>query len=305
MRNSIYYKQAELLLKILPYIERETVFALKGGTAINFFYRNLPRLSVDIDLTYLPISDRDIALEDITDRLFKIGNTARSIIPNVQFHPQRIDQSKHIKGLIVNQNGITVKVTPNLVIRSTVYPTEKRHLSEKAQELFEISIQANTVSFADLFGGKICAALDRQHPRDLFDIKLLLQNEGITERIKNAFVVYLISHDRPMIEVLNPSLLDIKDIFTKEFKGIVLEEITLDELIETRRNLIQLVKKSLTFEDRKFILSVKNMNPEWGLIDLDHIKNLPAVKWKLLNLKKMNPHKHRKAFQKLAEYLEI
>jgi len=305
VRNSFFYKQAKLLLKILPHIETETVFAIKGGTAINFFYRNLPRLSVDIDLTYLPITDRNTALVDITDRLFKIGNTVKSIIPNVQFHPQRIDQSEHIKGLIINQSGVTVKVTPNLVIRNTVYPTEKRHLSGKAQELFEISIQATTVSFADLFGGKICAALDRQHPRDLFDIKFLLENEGITERIKNAFVVYLISHDRPMIEVLNPSLLDIMDVYNNEFRGMVLEELTLDEMIETRSNLIQLIKESLTLEDRKFILSVKNMNPEWNLIEPDHIKNLPAVKWKLLNLRKMNSHKHREAFQKLAEYLEI
>ena len=305
MKESIYYKQAELLLKILPYIEREAVFALKGGTAINFFFRNLPRLSVDIDLTYLPISDRDRALTDITTRLLKIGDSVKRIIPNLNFQPQRIDQSEHIKGLIINQGSITVKITPNLVIRGTVYPTESRKLSESAQELFEMSIQATTVSFSDVFGGKICAALDRQHPRDLFDVKFLLEKEGITEKIKNAFIIYLISHDRPMIELLNPTLLDIKDTYNKEFKGMVLEEISFNELIKTRRELIRLIKNSLTMKDRRFILSVKNRNPEWDLFDLDHVKILPAVQWKLINLMKMNSQKHRKAYQKLADYLEI
>jgi len=305
VKDSIYYNQAELLLKILPYIEREAVFALKGGTAINFFYRNLPRISVDIDLAYLPMSERDKALADISTRLFKIGNTVKRTSPNLDFHPQRIDQSKHIKGLIINQGSTTVKVTTNLVIRSTVYPTETRQLTERAQELFEMSIQATTVSFADLFGGKICAALDRQHPRDLFDVKFLLDNEGITEKIKNAFIIYLISHDRPMVELLNPTILDIKDTYNKEFKGMVLEELSFYELVETRRKLIQLINVSLTIKDRRFILSVKNKNPEWDLFDLDHVKNLPAVNWKIINLKKMNLHKHRQAYLKLADYLQI
>jgi hypothetical protein len=62
MEATLYHRQARLLLKILPLIERYPVFALKGGTAINFFIRDLPRLSVDIDLTYTPFDDRATAL---------------------------------------------------------------------------------------------------------------------------------------------------------------------------------------------------------------------------------------------------
>ena len=59
MIDSVYFKQAELLLRILPLIDREAAFAMKGGTAINFFARDLPRISVDIDLVYLPVGERE------------------------------------------------------------------------------------------------------------------------------------------------------------------------------------------------------------------------------------------------------
>jgi hypothetical protein len=58
----VFFRQAELLLRIIPLIDREASFALKGGTAINFFVRDLPRISVDIDLVYLPIGERDESL---------------------------------------------------------------------------------------------------------------------------------------------------------------------------------------------------------------------------------------------------
>ena len=54
-RTSIYYKQVQLLMDVIPFIAKEETFALKGGTAINLFIQDLPRLSVDIDLTYLPV----------------------------------------------------------------------------------------------------------------------------------------------------------------------------------------------------------------------------------------------------------
>ena len=60
-----YLNQTRLLLRVLSDIAAEEVFALKGGTAINLFYRDMPRLSVDIDLVYLPVRERDASLRDI------------------------------------------------------------------------------------------------------------------------------------------------------------------------------------------------------------------------------------------------
>jgi predicted nucleotidyltransferase component of viral defense system len=62
--NNRYRKQVQLLVRVLPLVDVETCFALKGGTAINLFYRELPRLSVDIDLLYIPRDDRDTALKN-------------------------------------------------------------------------------------------------------------------------------------------------------------------------------------------------------------------------------------------------
>ena len=67
-----YVNQVRLLLGVLPEIAAEEVFALKGGTAINLFYRDMPRLSVDVDLTHLPTVDQDTALKDMDRRLDRI-----------------------------------------------------------------------------------------------------------------------------------------------------------------------------------------------------------------------------------------
>ncbi len=70
--NDEYKAQVDLLLKVLPFVALEPCFALKGGTAINLFVRNMPRLSVDIDLSYLPMDDRDAALSNIEESLYRI-----------------------------------------------------------------------------------------------------------------------------------------------------------------------------------------------------------------------------------------
>lgn len=136
--------------------------------------------------------------------------------------------------------------------------------SEKQNE-FEMFISVRTLSMADLYGGKICAALDRQHPRDIFDLKVLLENEGLTEEIRKAFLVYLISHNRPMYELLNPNLLDFKTVFNNEFQGMTTVSVTYQELCQVRENLIQLLQSELTYLERRFLLSVKEKKPDWTL----------------------------------------
>jgi predicted nucleotidyltransferase component of viral defense system len=86
--SEVYRKQVELLIRILPFIAEEDCFALKGGTAINLFVRNMPRLSVDIDLTYLPVLPRaeslaaiDAAMKRIAERIRKGLRGLRSLKP--------------------------------------------------------------------------------------------------------------------------------------------------------------------------------------------------------------------------------
>jgi len=303
MPNNTYLKQAELVLRILPYIAREEVFALKGGTAINFFWRDYPRLSVDIDLTYLKIHERALSLLDISDCLASIEMRIARIFPGIKVTQQLNKEDSKIKGLIIKDEDATVKIEVNPVIRGAVFPVVNKKLCPKAEATFELTLSVNTLSFEDLYGGKICAALDRQHPRDLFDIKLLFDNEGLTEGIRKAFLVYLISHDRPMVEILDPNLLDIRQIFENEFTGMTAIEIELKELIDIRNKLIKLIKASLTEKEIEFLLSFKNKTPRWDLLGLTGIEKFPAPQWKLINLSKMNPEKHKLAFQKLEKYL--
>jgi hypothetical protein len=76
-----YQRQVALLVRILPLVAEEKCFALKGGTAINLFYRDMPRLSVDIDLTYIPLAPRPAALKEIDTAMKRIAVRITAAIP--------------------------------------------------------------------------------------------------------------------------------------------------------------------------------------------------------------------------------
>jgi len=222
----------------------------------------------------------------------------------VHITPKLNKTNRTIERLLIERLGATIKIEPNLIIRGSLFTPSEMTLVSAARELFEKSVKIQTLSLEDLYGGKICAALDRQHPRDLFDIKMLLDNEGLTDKIRAAFIVYLISHNRPMNELLNPTFLDISHQFALEFKEMTITPITLDELNHAREELVTQLLSGLTEKEKKFLVSVKSKKPEWDLIDVDHIKDLPAVQWKLLNLEKMDEKSHKEALNKLIQIFE-
>jgi hypothetical protein len=289
----------------LPLIHKEEVFGLKGGTAINFFIRDLPRLSVDIDLAYLPVNEREVALDSIANALVRISEQIKKRVPGVTIVEKKIQKTHFVTGLVVRRGEATVKIEPNLVIRGSVYQSEVKSLCTKAEKLFELSMEVRILSKAELYAGKICAALDRQHPRDLFDIHILLKNEGLDAAIRRAFIVYLISHPRPMIEVLNPRFSDFRAVYENEFKSMMAENVTFEELLATRENLVSVLLSELSHQERQFIVSMKEGAPRWELLGLEGIQDLPAVRWKLLNIGKMNPRKQKEALHKLKHYLGV
>ncbi|MBW1897570.1 MAG: nucleotidyl transferase AbiEii/AbiGii toxin family protein [Deltaproteobacteria bacterium] len=304
MKDTIYYRQAELLLKVLPIVDAEGIFALKGGTAINFFVRDLPRLSVDIDLAYIPIGERNESLQHITVSLNNISLKILKMFPNARIAKMTIGDTSNLRGMVVSVNGVTIKIEPNIVMRGTVYEPKNFELSQKAQEFFELYVSVKSLTSSELYASKICAALDRQHPRDLFDIYLLLKNEKIGEKMRRAFIIYLICHPRPMVELLYPNLKDISENYEKEFKGMTIDEILLEDLLEARDSLISTIKNTLTRSEKDFLLSVKKGNPDWSIMEMEGIESLPAVKWKLLNIGRMDKAKHHIAIEKLEKYLE-
>ncbi|MGV8963361.1 MAG: nucleotidyl transferase AbiEii/AbiGii toxin family protein [Candidatus Saccharimonadaceae bacterium] len=299
-----YADQVRLLVRLLPIIAKEDCFALKGGTAINLFYRPLPRLSVDIDLLYLPMDEREIALERIKGALGRIGAEIKSTIVGSKVQNTTLQQENSLR-IIVTLDQIVVKIELSPVIRGTVFPPELMEVREEVENDFGYA-EMFIASHPDLYAGKLCAALDRQHPRDLFDVKQLYENEGLTNDLRKTFLVFLISHFRPMAELLNPNRKDIADIYENEFRQMAEIDVSLQELIAVRERLIQDINADMTDNERKFLLSFKNKKPDWSLLEMDNtdlIAELPSVKWRMMNLEKMSEARHKQAYANLGAVL--
>lgn len=302
-RNSIYYKQVQLLMQVLPFVAKQEYFALKGGTAINLFVRDFPRLSVDIDLVYLPMKGRDEALQDISEALDAISVDLKAALKGIEL-TEAYKSKRDALRLIVGRNGVQIKVELSPVLRGTVYEPQMMEVCAAVEDEFGYA-EVPVVALADLYAGKICAALDRQHPRDLFDVKWLLENEGLNDEIRKALIIYLASHNRPMAELLRPQFKDISAIYAGEFANMAETDVPLEELVVVRERLVELIHQGLTDSEKGFLLSFKNREPDWALLELEDVSDLPAIKWKQINLAKMPDDKHKLALEKLKEVLGV
>jgi hypothetical protein len=191
-------------------------------------------------------------------------------------------------------------VTP--VLRGCVFAPEIRSVSASVEDEFGYA-ETQVVSFPDLYGGKIMAALDRQHPRDLFDVRDLLANEGITDKLRQAFIVYLISHHRPIAEVLRSPQKDIAAAFAGEFAGMTTVDVPLDELIAARAALVAEIVERMPEAHRRFLVGFKEGGADWNLLGVPEARNLPAVKWKQLNLNRLKPEDRQRLVAELKAVL--
>ncbi len=305
MISSAYRAQVDLLLQVLPHVAKEECFALKGGTAINLFVRDMPRLSVDIDLTYLPFDDRTTALPGITEALRRIKARIEAAIPScrVAMVPQTDGQEAK---LTCQTQAAQIKVEVNTTIRGYVLPPRIMDVADTVEDEFGRFMTVNVVSHAELFGGKICAALDRQHPRDLFDIHHMLENEGYTDEIRMGFITALLSHGRPMHEIIWPNFRDQAKVFETQFAGMAFTPFSYADYEATRERLVKAIRQGWTDSDRAFLLSLKQGKPDWSLLPLESLSRMPAVQWKLSNIQKLiqqNPDKHAEQLKALKERL--
>lgn len=248
------------------------------------------RRPTHLDLVYLPIENRSFTLTHIDEKLRLLKESIQKHFPalKITLNPTQAGQARQ---LICRYFDIQVKIEVNIVIRGTLYPVTFLSLSSFVVEKFKKDAQMHVVSLADLYGSKICAALDRQHPRDLFDMMLFFNNQKITRDIFDVFLFYLLSHPRPISEVINPTLLDIKDIYEKDFVGMTNYQIALEDLLNTRNKLIKAVKNMFTNKDVDFLLSFKKGIPNWSLFSMPNLKEYPSIQWKLKNIQAMNPKK--------------
>lgn len=301
LKRQAFEEQVRLLVRVLPYVARETDFALKGGTAINFFLRDMPRLSVDIDLAYLPREPRETALPKIRAALARIGEQLMASSPAIATIDPPAVRENELR-LLIRDGRTQVKLELSPVLRGTVFPPERRTIAPAVETAFGYA-EMQVLSHADLYAGKICAALDRQHPRDLFDIKLLLDNEAVDRKLIDAFLVYLISHNRPISELLAPNPKDITQTYEAEFAAMTASPPTLASLYQAQRDLLQRIHESLTENDRAFLISVKSGDPDWSKLNTPDAEQLPAVQWKLQNIRRMTIERREEALARLRTVL--
>jgi hypothetical protein len=242
-RQSQYYRQVQLLLRIIPFVSRYDCFALKGGTAINLFVRDFPRLSVDIDLVFLPMMERQMALKTIKSHLDSLAASITANIENTRVVRSFQDKADALR-LLVERDGVQIKIELSPVLRGTVYTPRVIQVSEAIEEEF---------GFAEL---------------------------------------------------IRPKFKDISGVYEGEFRNMADQDIPLADLEAAREQLVNLINTTLTPQDRAFLLSFKNRTPNWALLGLTGVDQLPAVRWKLQNLTRMKPEKHVEAYLRLEEILK-
>ncbi len=302
-RKNPYSEQVALLVAALPPVATRPEFGLKGGTAINLFFRNMPRLSVDIDLVYLPLQERASSLAGIQQGLRAIALEIRRTVPGAEIEANAQRDTGTETRLTVRRGSTAIKIEVSTVSRGHVLPIVSGDLCASAEALYGKS-RVPLLAFEEVYAGKLCAALNRQHPRDLYDVRLLLRNEGISERLKDVFLAYLMGSDRPLVELLDPNSKDIRSTYEDEFRGMTLEPVSVEELLEARRDLVAKLHQTLTNEDRNFLLSFKSGDPEWSRFAHPQVATFPAIRWKLQNLARVNAAKRREALNKLERVLK-
>lgn len=293
--NNEYARKVEILLRMIPLVTEEGVFAVHGGSAINLFVRNLPRYSVDIDLTYIPLEDRTSSLAHINEHLSDIAAKAQKAFRGMHIVPK-----PDICKLLCEYQGRQIKIEVNQTKRGIIGGNVVRMpVCDKAQEEFGLYCETDIVPLTQLYGGKIAAALSRQHPRDLFDVKYM---EYPIEKTREGLLFCLLGSDRPIRESFAPSLIDQRDALANQFEGMTDPPFIYEEFEQTRAKLISDVNALMTQDDKAFLLSFESAEPDWSRFEFGYFQDYPSVKWKLQNLLRLsstNPDKMKSEVKKL------
>lgn len=299
--NPIYLATARLLMEIAPVVFESGIFALKGGTAINLFLRDMPRLSVDLDLVF---TDHRLPRAEALAAINEALRVAQGQLVKRRLKVQAVSAADMGETkLLVHRDDLAVKIEVNTVIRGTVYPTQTMALTAAASDALMADLELPLLSSAEIYGGKLVAAMDRQHPRDLFDVMELFAHGGITPEIRRAFVVYLASHNRTLHEVLFPTPKDIRLSYEGSFAGMTTEPVALEALLETRARLFRELPEALDASEREFLRTLVRAEPNWSLLGIPHVKELPAIRWRLQNLEQL-ARTQPERFRTLADALD-
>ena len=200
--------------------------------------------------------------------------------------PSAKNKGEDIK-LVVTSESANVKVEVNYVFRGTLLPVQYAELAGSAQDLFDVGLSLPTLDVAELYGSKLVAAMDRQHPRDIFDVLRMYATYGLRPEFVDCFVGYLAGHNRPPHEVISPARKSLAGAYETDFVGMTSAPISLEELETTRDRLMAELPRALTDDHKAFLTSLVKTQPNWALMRFPHLQNLPAIRWKLQNLEKL------------------
>ena len=283
--EKFYVDTVRLMLEVAPEVFASGRVAMKGGTALNFFVQDLPRLSVDIDVVFVPHqTPRDTALAEIANELSALQTRINRRGIRAELTSSKTgDETK----LFVRRDRIEVKIEINHVFRGTLLPVETRSLTKTASDLFTTALAVLTLAVAELYGSKLVAAMDRQHPRDLFDVHGMFQRFGLTPEIVECFVGYIAGHNRPVHEVLGSRDIDLARPFDNEFAGMERLPVSLRVLEEARIRLRRELAVALTADHKRFLIGLVAGQPPWEAMQCRHLAELPAIQWKLQNLARL------------------
>lgn len=290
------------MLRLLPEIARDKDFALHGGTAINLFYYDMPRLSVDVDLTFIPFGDRKKDIKCIRLKLLELSACIKRSLPHVAIK-EPVSEEDELK-LYCTFEGSLVKIEVNTINRGVFGDVKILPLSNMAQKEFKSYCEMQIVPIAQLLGGKIVAALDRQHPRDLFDVRKILASPGYSDDIHKGFMFCLLSSKRPFHEILKPGDVNQMAVMESQFSGMTDEDFSYNTYENVKRKLLKKVIAHLSEHDKALLTSFTSGDPVWPEKDLSCF---PGIRWKLLNIRKLktsNKIKYQHQLDQLAQILD-
>ena len=272
-------RQAEWLGSLCPALAPESCFALKEGTALSVYWFDYPRLSVDLDLVFVPRKSREEFQTLTHEALHRVQSRIRNLYPAATLRTEPLPGSSAAGKVIVAMGPLEVKMEVATVHRETLYPTQVRPVQPQAVPTFG-KTSLPLLSFSETCAGKFNAALTRQHPRDLFDVGVILEHAEISPETRTAFAVNLITQPRPFAHMLNPRLKAIPPealeiltrMTTQPFRALTLP----DNLITLQDTLC----RRMPAAHQEFLLSFTHGTPDWSLLEVPHAARLPAVRWR-------------------------
>jgi hypothetical protein len=305
-----YVDTVRLMLRVAPHVFNNPLFAMKGGTALNVFLHDMPRLSVDIDLVFRDHAmQRAQALTAIREELNAMAERLKRLGLNSSLTKSTDGSETKLTVVHGNDHRTKVKIEINQNFRGTLLPVQKMRLAETARNMFASDIDVPALAPEELYGGKIVAALDRQHPRDFFDVREMFQRGHFGPPVVDCFVCYLAGQFKtPIHSVLFSEDEDISALYEAEFIGMTTEEVSLAELEQARATLRAAILNSLEDRHKEFLLGLARLEADWDLLPYPHVRELPAVRRRLENLsnkQKRNPEKFGLEHSELAKRLGV